>query len=157
MDQNDIERFVEAQNKPPLLAHSYQIALTEMHAGRKQKHWIWYVFPQKRSTRAGLSEYSKRYGISDDAEALRYLHHPILGPRLAEITQVVHTQLIGNTTSPEYLMNGKTDVRKLRSCMNLFRHVGKHADAQSLPWLTTFLAHADAIFHLIDKPEYRHR
>lgn len=157
MDQHSIERFVEAQNNPPLHAHSYHIALTEMRAGRKRKHWIWYVFPQKRTQRAGLSEHTKFYGISDDVEALRYLHHPILGPRLAEITAVVHMQLIGNTTSPEYLMNGKTDVRKLRSCMNLFRHVGKDADAHTLPWLTQFLAQANAIFHLIDKPEYRHR
>ena len=154
MDQNDIERFVEAQNKS---YEGYQTALAELRAGGKKSHWIWYIFPQKRPDHAKVSECTKFYGISDDAEALRYLQHPVLGPRLAEITAVVHTQLFDKKVPPATLMMWDVDVKKLRSCMSLFRHVGKHADASTLPWLTTFLAHADAIFHLIDKPAYRHR
>lgn len=154
MDQYNIERFVEAQNKS---FEGYQDALNQLRHGHKQTHWIWYIFPQKRpSDPSKGSQYTQYYGISDDAEALRYLQHPILGPRLAEITAVVHTQLFDKGVHPETLMMWDVDVKKLRSCMKLFLRVGADADASTLPWLTTFLAHADAIFHLIDKPEYRH-
>ena len=155
MNQNDIERFVEAQNKS---YEGYQTALAELRAGEKKSHWIWYVFPSMRPDKKFGSPTTQFYGISDDAEALRYLHHPILGPRLAEITAVVHLHLIEKKDKEvTRLMSNIDDIKKLRSCMKLFMRVGADADASTLPWLTTFLAHANAIFHLIDKPEYRHR
>lgn len=155
MDQNDIERFVEAQNKS---YEGYATALAELRAGQKQSHWIWYIFPQKRPDDPTKgSQYTQYYGISDDAEALRYLYHPVLGPRLAEITAVVHTQLFDKGVHPEVLMMWDVDVKKLRSCMKLFIRVSADADTSALAWLATFMTHASAIFHLIDKPAYRHR
>ena len=38
--QQGIERFIEAQKT------DYKIALAEIERGRKQSHWIWYIFPQ---------------------------------------------------------------------------------------------------------------
>jgi uncharacterized protein (DUF1810 family) len=149
---NDIERFIEAQNKS---FEGYQTALYELQTGRKQSHWIWYIFPKRRPDDNKGSEYTQKYGLSDDAEATNYLHHPVLGPRLAEITAVVYTQLIHNGIHPEVLLMWDVDVKKVRSCMKLFIRVGKKADATTLPWLTAFLAQAQAIFQLLDIPKYQ--
>jgi uncharacterized protein (DUF1810 family) len=150
---NNIERFIAAQNDFP---QNYQTALTQMKAGCKKTHWIWYIFPQRRPDHNKGSQYTQYYGLSDDAEATRYLHHPILGPRLAEITAVVYTQLcVNKNIPPEVLLMWDKDVKKVRSCMKLFIRVGKKADATTLPWLPTFLAQAQAIFQLLDIPKYQ--
>jgi uncharacterized protein (DUF1810 family) len=150
--KTDLERFIEAQNKS---IEGYQTALYELQAGCKKTHWIWYIFPKRRPDHNKGSEYTQTYGLSDDAEASRYLHHPILGPRLAEITAVVYTQLINKKIPPEVLLMWDVDVKKVRSCMKLFIRVGKKADATTLPWLTAFLAQAQAIFQLLDIPKYQ--
>lgn len=41
-DPYELRRFVEAQ------AVNYEEALAELHAGHKETHWSWYVFPQVR-------------------------------------------------------------------------------------------------------------
>ena len=38
-DKNNLNRFVEAQDK------SYKIAYYEMSVGKKTSHWMWYIFP----------------------------------------------------------------------------------------------------------------
>ena len=149
---SDIERFIKAQNKS---YEGYQTALYELQAGHKQSHWIWYIFPKRRPDDNKGSQYTQYYGLSDDAEATRYLHHAILGPRLAEITAVLYTQLIDKKIDPEVLLMWDVDVKKVRSCMKLFIRVGKKADATTLPWLPTFLAQAQAIFRLLDVPKYQ--
>ena len=149
---SDIERFIKAQNKS---YEGYQTALYELQAGCKKTHWIWYIFPKRRPDDNKGSQYTQYYGLSDGAEATRYLHHPILGPRLAEITAVVYTQLIDKKIDPEVLLMWDVDVKKVRSCMKLFIRVGKKADATTLPWLPTFLAQAQAIFRLLDIPKYQ--
>src|SRR3954454_8026862 len=73
-DSYDLERFVRAQ------ADTYQQALDEVTRGRKQSHWMWFVFPQIAGL--GLSEMSRRYAIVSPGEARAYLEHPVLGPRL---------------------------------------------------------------------------
>lgn len=81
-DPYDLSRFVEAQD--PV----YQRVLAELRQGRKQTHWIWFVFPQLRGL--GYSQMAARFGISDREEAEAYLDHPILGPRLRECTRLVN-------------------------------------------------------------------
>ena len=80
-DPFDLQRFVDAQHGV------YDQALAEIRAGRKRSHWMWFVWPQ----RAGLghSDMARRYAISGDDEARAYLAHPILGPRLTEITAAI--------------------------------------------------------------------
>ena len=41
----DLSRFVEAHDR------SYSRALEEIREGRKQSHWMWYIFPQMRVRR----------------------------------------------------------------------------------------------------------
>ena len=75
-DPHNLNRFVQAQED------DYKQALGELRNGRKQSHWIWYIFPQFDGLWS--SSCSKRYSIKSIAEAKAYLAHPVLGPRLRE-------------------------------------------------------------------------
>ena len=55
--ENNLQRFIKAQE-----VH-YQQALAEIKNGRKQSHWMWYIFPQIQGL--GFSETSKFYAIKD--------------------------------------------------------------------------------------------
>lgn len=109
-----LERFVQAQ------AHSYAAALSELKAGRKQSHWIWYVLPQRKGL--GHSEMSQRYGISGLAEAKAYLAHPVLGGRLVECVEAI---LQHRGQSAQAIL-GVVDAQKFHSCLTLFALVSPH-------------------------------
>ena len=78
-DPHNLSRFVEAQEQ------DYDQALSEIRRGRKQSHWMWYIFPQFDGL--GFSATSRRYSIKSLAEAEAYLRHPVLGPRLIECAE----------------------------------------------------------------------
>lgn len=104
---NDLRRFLEAQQR------DHAIALTEIKAGNKRSHWMWYIFPQIEGL--GYSEMAKRFAIKDLAEASEYLAHPVLGPRLQEIASA----LLDLKTSNANQVMGAPDDLKLRSSMTL--------------------------------------
>ncbi|MEH2511746.1 uncharacterized protein (DUF1810 family) [Nitrobacteraceae bacterium AZCC 1564] len=104
----DLERFVNAQ------APVYERVLSELHAGLKQSHWMWFIFPQIAGL--GHSAMSQRYAIVSLQEAIEYLHHPLLGPRLRECTKLV-TAVSGR--SIESIL-GWPDNMKFHSSMTLF-------------------------------------
>ena len=110
-DPVDLNRFVQAQ------AEDYDQALSEIRAGRKRSHWMWYIFPQFDGL--GLSSTSRRYAIRSVAEAEAYLRHPVLGPRLEECCEAV----IGVNGRSAYDIFGSPDDVKLRSCATLFARV----------------------------------
>lgn len=110
-DNYKLTRFLEAQNQV------YLNALSEISAGRKQSHWMWFVFPQLKGLGKSIS--ADYYGITGQAEALAYLHHPVLGKHLAEISGVL-LMLKGKTAREVF---GSPDDLKLRSCMTLFMAV----------------------------------
>lgn len=110
-DEFDLGRFVAAQDS----GGSYRSAVTELRAGRKTSHWMWYVFPQIAGL--GQSPTSKHYAISSVAEARAYLAHPVLGPRLLECAEILTT--LSGRTAEDVL--GGIDAMKLRSSMTLFR------------------------------------
>ena len=103
-----MERFIEAQEQ------HYQLALTEVRAGKKQSHWVWYIFPQMRGL--GRSYFAHMYGIRDREEAEEYLNHEVLGMRLREITAA----LLGHDERTAEEIFGDLDAMKVRSCMTLF-------------------------------------
>jgi len=107
-DPFDLERFVEAQHGV------YAQACAELRRGRKTGHWIWFIFPQMAGL--GTSAMSERYGIGSLAEAKAYLAHPVLGPRLREISGIV-LAIEGRTVDEIF---GWPDDMKLRSSMTLF-------------------------------------
>lgn len=106
--QSGLERLIEAQER------DWQTALTEIKNGRKQTHWIWYVFPQLVGL--GRSCYSNLYGIRDLNEAEAYLNHPILGRRLRDIT----SELLKHSDLAASDIFGELDAMKVKSCMTLF-------------------------------------
>jgi uncharacterized protein (DUF1810 family) len=111
MSNHNLKRFLDAQQR------DYATALTEIKAGSKRSHWIWYIFPQIGGL--GYSEMSKRYAIKDLPEATAYLGHPVLGKRLIEISNVL---LALKFVSANGVM-GSPDDLKLRSSMTLFAQV----------------------------------
>jgi len=115
-----LDRFVKAQEK------TYAAALAELRAGEKRGHWIWWVFPQMRGL--GTSEYSVFYGIVDEAEAIAYLQHPVLGARYRECVALVHGHLCQGRVDPLTLMGSEVDVMKLRSSLKLFLRVASKSD-----------------------------
>ena len=104
----DLDRFVKAQE------YDYDTALREIRGGRKRSHWMWYIFPQLRGL--GYSSTAQFYGIRDLQEARDYMAHPLLGPRLLEISEAL---LELETDNPSAVM-GYPDDLKLCSCMTLF-------------------------------------
>lgn len=111
MSNETLERFIEAQDG------SYEQALREIKGGRKESHWMWYIFPQLRGL--GRSDMAYRYGITGREEAVRYLAHPVLGARFIEITEA----LLALEGSDPVCIFGQTDALKLRSSLTLFAAV----------------------------------
>ncbi len=111
-DPHRLQRFVDAQDQ----GNTYARALSELRAGRKVSHWMWFVFPQIAGL--GHSPKAKEFAISALPEAKAYLEHPVLGPRLIECTRAV-AELTGVTAEDIF---GDMDARKLRSSMTLFAH-----------------------------------
>jgi len=109
-DPFDLQRFVDAQS--PV----FEQVLSELRAGHKQSHWMWFVFPQLRGL--GHSSMANKYGISSRDEAEAYLQHPTLGPRLRECSALVN--LVERRSIAQIF--GSPDDLKFRSCMTLFAH-----------------------------------
>lgn len=105
-------RFIEAQSG------SYDKAISEIKAGRKLTHWMWWIFPQYKGL--GLSEVSKFYAIQSRAEARAYWEHPLLGVRLRECMRA----LLDLKTNDAVVVFGEVDALKLKSSMTLFYYSG---------------------------------
>ena len=75
-------RFVDAQ------APVYPQVHSELQAGRKRSHWMWFIFPQIAGL--GSSPTARHFALSGMEEATAYLAHPLLGPRLRECTTLVN-------------------------------------------------------------------
>ncbi|HSV09868.1 MAG TPA: DUF1810 domain-containing protein [Hanamia sp.] len=105
---NDLNRFIDAQKR------DYALALSEIKNGRKQSHWMWYIFPQIHGL--GFSETSRFYSIKNMQEAETFLNHPVLGQRLIEICN----ELLKSQTNDAHKVFGSPDDVKLKSSMTLF-------------------------------------
>jgi uncharacterized protein (DUF1810 family) len=103
----DLDRFVEAQR--PV----YAAALAELERGRKQSHWMWFVFPQMAGL--GRSATALHYAIRSLEEAQAYSAHPLLGARLRQCCEAA----MSHGTGAEALF-GPVDAIKFRSSMTLF-------------------------------------
>ena len=106
-----LERFVEAQ------APVYDRAVAELRRGRKESHWMWYIFPQLAGL--GSSAMAQIYAIGSAVEARAFLDHPLLGTRLRECTEAV---LFHRGLQAEQIF-GPIDALKFRSSMTLFEAV----------------------------------
>ena len=109
--ENDLERFVEAQDRV------YEGVRHELAAGRKATHWMWFVFPQLRGL--GRSATAQFYGVGSRGEAAAYLRHPVLGARLRECVELV----LAVDGATAHAIFGSPDDLKFRSSMTLFAAV----------------------------------
>src|ERR1700726_430324 len=112
-DPHHLQRFVEAQDGV------YANVRVELAAGRKRSHWMWFIFPQVAGL--GFSAMAQRFAIGSRAEAVAYLEHDLLGPRLLECTRFV----LAASEKPVTDILGSPDDMKFRSCMTLFDAVSK--------------------------------
>ena len=115
--RSELQRFHQAQD-----GGEHEAALAEIRGGRKQSHWIWYVFPQLAGM--GQSHMSQLYAIRDRKEAEDYLRDPVLAARLLEISTAAAEHL-KNGVMLTTLMGSSIDAAKLVSSMTLFAEVGR--------------------------------
>ncbi len=115
----NLSRFLEAQTS------AFDQARSELAAGAKVSHWIWYIFPQLGAL--GRSSLARFYGMGSLAEAGQYIAHPVLGPRLVELTQIV----LRHRGKSARAIFGSPDDMKFRSSMTLFGLAApQHAEFQ---------------------------
>jgi uncharacterized protein (DUF1810 family) len=110
-DLFQLQRFVDAQER------NFEVALAELHAGRKQSHWMWYIFPQLAGL--GRSPIAQFYGIRSLHEARAYLAHPVLAQRYRDAVEAI-LGWSGRRSADEIL--GNVDAMKLRSSLTLFEN-----------------------------------
>jgi uncharacterized protein (DUF1810 family) len=115
-DPFDLQRFVDAQEEV------YSRVVTELRQGRKRSHWMWFIFPQLSGL--GHSATAQRFAIASAEEAVAYLAHPTLGPRLRECTALINA--IEGRAIREIL--GSPDDLKFCSSMTLFGAVSGEAE-----------------------------
>ena len=108
-DPFQLQRFVDAQER------QFEVALAELEGGRKQSHWMWFIFPQLAGL--GRSPTAQFYGIRSLHEARAFIAHPILGERYRQSVEAL-TRWAGARTAVEIL--GEVDALKLRSSLTLF-------------------------------------
>lgn len=106
--ENILTKFITAQQE------DFNMALSEIKNGRKQSHWIWYIFPQ--IVGLGRSTTSEYYAIKNLSEARMYLKNEYLHNNLLTICQAL---LDLETPDAEEVM-GRIDAMKLKSSMTLF-------------------------------------
>lgn len=111
-----LEEFVTAQDLV------YDQVLLELRAGKKQTHWIWFIFPQLAGL--GTSSVAKNFGIDSQAEARSYLKNAVLGKRLRECTRLMLAVPHDDIGS----IMGYPDDRKFRSCMTLFAAIAPQGE-----------------------------
>ena len=107
-DRFHLQRFVDAQHSV------YASVLSELRAGRKRSHWMWFTFPQISGL--GRSAMAQSFAMSSLAEAVAYLAHPTLGPRLRECAALV-AGIDGRSIGEIF---GYPDDLKFHSSMTLF-------------------------------------
>jgi uncharacterized protein (DUF1810 family) len=103
-----LQRFVSAQ------AGVIDRVRAELRAGRKQSHWMWFVFPQIAGL--GRSATAIHYAITSLDEARAYFEHPVLGARLRDCTQLV----LAVEAKGVHAIFGSPDDLKFHSSMTLF-------------------------------------
>ena len=113
-DIYQLQRFLDAQEAV------YPDVVRELRGGRKESHWMWYIFPQVKGL--GKSHISQKYALGSLDEATAYVQHPILGNRLHECTEIV----VSTEESTVEQIFGYPDYLKFHSSMMLFSQLKNH-------------------------------
>jgi uncharacterized protein (DUF1810 family) len=120
MTDADLIRFLDAQDQ------IYEQVIAELAKGRKETHWMWFIFPQLAGL--GRSGMAQHYAIHDLDQAKRYLADPILGARLRQAVRL----LMDQKGKSAFEILGSPDDLKLRSCLTLFREAASQDTDRTL-------------------------
>ncbi|WP_010215993.1 DUF1810 domain-containing protein [Sphingomonas sp. PAMC 26621] len=112
MAQFDLSRFSSAQSD------MFETALSEIRAGEKRSHWIWFVFPQIAGL--GTSSTANHFAIRTLDEARAFIDDQLLGDRYLTAVEALQT-LPGGSAERVF---GGVDAMKLRSSLTLFEAAG---------------------------------
>lgn len=104
-----MEKFINAHNK------YYEQAEEEIILGKKESHWMWFIFPQYKGL--GHSNMSKYYAIQSLNEAQEYASNNILYNHYYDLLEALIT--LHNDKSIEEIF-GNVDAKKLKSSLTLF-------------------------------------
>jgi uncharacterized protein (DUF1810 family) len=107
-DPYRLQRFVDAQ------ASCFAQVRSELAAGKKRTHSMWFIFPQLEGL--GSSPMAQRFAISGIEAAKAYLAHPVLGDRLRDCTALVNA-VCGRSVEDIF---GYPDDLKFHSSVTLF-------------------------------------
>jgi uncharacterized protein (DUF1810 family) len=111
-DPYNLNRFISAQEGV------FENVINELSNGRKQTHWMWFIFPQIDGL--GFSSTTKYYAIKSGEETRHYLNHPVLGARLQQCAGLV----LAVEGKSAHEIFGSPDDMKLKSSMTLFAWAG---------------------------------
>lgn len=114
----DLERFIRIQDQPTAYGTEFERAIHEIREGRRINNWIWFIFPQLFSLDKQLN--GRLYGIKSVDEAMAYLAHPILGPRLRRAAEAV---LDSGEQNLSRLFGGEPGAVHFHASMTLFTWV----------------------------------
>ena len=120
MTDSELIRFLDAQDQ------IYAQVIEELTSGRKQTHWMWFIFPQLVGL--GRSAMAQHYAIRDLDQVRRYLGDSILGPRLRQVVKL----MIGQKGRSAFEILGSPDDMKFRSCLTLFREAASENSDRTL-------------------------
>jgi uncharacterized protein (DUF1810 family) len=120
MTDSDLVRFLDGQDQ------IYAQVIEELTSGRKQTHWMWFIFPQLVGL--GRSAMAQHYAIRDLDQARRYLADSILGPRLRQVVKL----MLDQKQKSVFEILGSPDDMKFRSCLTLFREAASENSDRTL-------------------------
>lgn len=105
-----VDRFITAQKR------DYNKAFNEVRQGKKESHWMWYIFPQILGL--GYSDTSNYYAIRDVNEAKEYMKNDYLRDNLVRICE----EVLKHNCNTRAIF-GEIDAIKLHACATLFWEV----------------------------------
>ena len=98
---------------------SWEQAKREIDAGRKESHWMWYVFPSLGTVRP-RSRHHTHLILRDEVEARAYIGVELLRSRLEDITYAAAAQLHEGVSARVLFGDNDTDVTKFWECITVF-------------------------------------
>jgi uncharacterized protein (DUF1810 family) len=146
-----LSRFKRAQTDP---SAGFDAALSELRAGRKRGHWIWYVFPQLSGL--GSSPMAVEYGLRGVEEAVAYLRDRVLRERLCAVTAAVASALRRQPAPRlDQVMGSRIDAQKVVSSVTLFGEVARHLhEEESSVECAALSADAATVLHVAGSQGY---
>ncbi len=105
----DLQRFLDTHEE------YYDIAKSELSNGKKQSHYMWFIFPQIKGL--GVSKVAQYYALQDIEETRLYMQNEVLKTHMEELLNI----LLGLEKNDPYDIFGETDGMKFKSCLTLFK------------------------------------